>query len=348
MAMETRRPSAADGLHQRRIGQTTLWITEIGFGTGSLGGLFAPISDEQGRQTIREALSLGLSYVDTSPFYGYGRSEHIVGDVLRESKADVVLSTKVGRLLEPYWGSEPEREGWIDPQPFTPRYDYSYDGIMRSVAESRQRLGLSRIDMLFVHDIGTMNHGANNAIYWEQLADGGYRALAELKQAGLVGAIGLGVNEWQVLTDALKLGDWDAFLLAQRYTLLEQEALSPLMDACVKRGTSVIVGGVFNGGLLVGGSRWNYRPAPDNVLAHRAALDAFCTERGVLLQAAAIQMPLAHPAVCCVLAGGTSPHEVRQFIDWSRTTIDDAFWLDLASSGLLRVSTPLPGGFVAT
>jgi len=346
MTIEAAPPPA---IHRRRIGRTDLHISEIGFGTGSLGGLFAPISDEQGRATIREALSLGITYVDTSPFYGYGRSEHILGDVLRERKADVVLSTKVGRLLEPYWGDESEREGWIDPQPFTPRYDYSYDGVMRSVADSRHRLGLSRIDMLFVHDIGTMNHGADqNAIYWKQLAEGGYRALSELKAAGLIKAIGLGVNEWSVLVDALALADWDAFLLAQRYTLLEQEALSPLMDACLKRGTSIIIGGVFNGGLLVGGGRWNYRPAPDDVLSHRDALVAFCSERGVPLAAAAVQMPLAHPAVCCVLAGGTSTDQVRQFIDWSRTDIADAFWNDLAHSDLLRVGTPLPGGFTAT
>ena len=336
-------------IHRRRIGRTNLHVSEIGFGTGSLGGLFAPISDEQGRATIREALSLGITSFDTSPFYGYGRSEHILGDVLREQGADVVLSTKVGRLLEPYWGDEREREGWIDPQPFTPRYDYSYDGVMRSVTDSRQRLGLSRIDMLFVHDIGTMNHGAGqNAIHWKQLEEGGYRALSELKAAGLVKAIGVGVNEWPVLVDALALADWDVFLLAQRYTLLEQEALSPLMDACLKRGTSIIIGGVFNGGLLVGGGRWNYRPAPDDVLSHRDALIAFCRERGVPLAAAAVQMPLAHPAVCCVLAGATSTDQVRQFIDWSRTEIPDAFWQDLAQSGLLRVGTSLPGGYTAT
>jgi D-threo-aldose 1-dehydrogenase len=146
--------------------------------------------------------------------------------------------------------------------------------------------------------------------------------------------------------DALALGDWDAFLLAQRYTLLEQTSL-PLLEACTNRGTSVIVGGVFNGGLLVGGGRWNYAPAPEHILARTRQLEAFCTERGVPLPAAAIQMPLAHPAVCCVLAGGTSPEEVHQFLGWSRIDIPGAFWRDLANSGLLAPGTPLPGNVVA-
>lgn len=333
---------------RREVGRSGLSVTQIGFGTGSLAGLFAAVSDEQARATIREALQLGIGYMDTAPFYGYGRSEHLLGAVLRETGADVVLSTKVGRLLDRYTGRETEREGWIDPLPFTARYDYSYDGIMRSVDDSRQRLGRGKIDMLFVHDIGTMNHGAEqNAIYWKQLAEGGYRALTELKAAGVVRAIGIGVNEWPVLLDALALGDWDAFLLAQRYTLLEQEALTPLLDRCVERGTSIIIGGVFNGGLLVGGDRWNYREAPDEVRLHLKALSDFCAEQGVALAAAAVQMPLAHPAVCCVLAGGTAPQEVLQFIEWSRTNIPQQFWQDLATSGLLRSKTPLSGGIQA-
>jgi D-threo-aldose 1-dehydrogenase len=338
-----------DVLAQRRVGRTELLVTEIGFGTGSLGGLFTAIPEAQGRASIGEALRLGIGYVDTSPFYGYGRSEHLVGDVLRETRAQIVLSTKVGRLLEPYRGAETERDGWVDPLPFSPRYDYSYDGILRSVEDSRQRLGRTQIDMLLVHDIGTMNHGVEqNAIYWRQLAEGGYKALRELKAAGVVKAIGLGVNEWQVLADALELGEWDAFLLAQRYTLLEQTSLHPLLDTCAVRGTSIIVGGVFNGGLLVGGGRWNYAPAPPHILERTKSLAAFCAQRGVPLPAAAIQMPLAHPAVCCVLAGGTSPQEVRQFIDWSRIEIPASFWRDLSGSGFLVAGTPLPENIAAS
>lgn len=338
----------AGELTSRRVGRTGLLISEIGLGTGSLGGLFAATSDEGGRETIRESLRVGIRYIDTSPFYGFGRSEHLVGEVLREAGAAVVLSTKVGRLLEPYWGNDAEREGWVSPQPFSPRYDYTYDGIMRSVADSRQRLGRSQIDMLLVHDIGTMNHGAEQGeLYWRQLAEGGYRALCELKLAGHVQAIGLGVNEWQVLEKALRLGEWDVFLLAQRYTLLEQNALTPLMKTCFERGTSIIVGGVFNGGLIVGGDRWNYRPAPESVVRHLDTLNAFCTSHAVPLAAAAVQMPLAHPAVCCVLAGGTAPHEIQQFLQWSRLDIPEAFWEDLAGSGLLREGTPLPGGLAA-
>jgi D-threo-aldose 1-dehydrogenase len=339
---------AAIEIPRRQVGRTKLSVTEIGFGTGSLGGLFTAVPEAQGRDAIRAALAAGIRYIDTAPFYGHGKSEHLVGQVLREATADVVLSTKVGRLLTPYRGTETSRDGWIDPLPFEARYDYSYDGIMRSVADSWQRLGRAAIDIVYVHDIGTMNHGADgNKVYWRQLADGGYRALSELRSAGTVKAIGLGVNEWQVLGDALEIGDWDVFLLAQRYTLIEQHSLK-LMEACRDRSTSVVGGGVFNGGALMGTGIWNYGNAPANILRRVDELVAFCVERRVPIGAAAIQMPLAHPAVCSVLCGSTSSGELEQFLAWSQLAIPAAFWRDLAGSNLLAPGTVLPAGYVAS
>jgi len=328
---------------RRSVGGTDLKVTELGLGTGSLAGLFVDVPEAQGMATISRALDAGVGYVDTSPFYGFGRAEHLTGNVLREQGTGIVLSTKVGRLLTPYAGSETERAGWVKPLRFEPHYDYSYEGIMRSVADSRQRLGLTRLDIVYVHDIGTMNHGAEgNRRYWGQLADGGYRALRQLRDSGEVGAIGLGVNEVDVLMDALELGDWDVFLVAGRYTLLDQTALTPLMQQCVRRRTSIVIGGVFNSGALIGNGLWNYAAAPRSVLDRVEKLSAFCRDRSVPLAAAALQMPLAHPAVCSVLAGSKSPAEFDQVLAWSRTVISRQFWSDLALSGLLRAGTPLP------
>jgi D-threo-aldose 1-dehydrogenase len=333
---------------RRRFGKTDLTVTEIGLGTGTIAGLFSDVPEAQGMATIRRALEAGIGYVDTSPFYGFGKAEHVTGNVLRGAEPGIVLSTKVGRLLRPYAGTETERAGWVHPLPFEPHYDYSYDGIMRSVADSRQRLGLTRIDILYVHDIGTMNHGVEgNRHYWGQLRDGGYRALRELRDSGAVKAIGLGVNETDVLMDALELGDWDVFLVAGRYTLLDQSALSPLLAQCVSRGTSIVIGGVFNSGALVGNGLWNYAAAPQPVLERVGKLAAFCRERNVPLAAAALQMPLAHPVVCSVLAGSKSPEELDQVLGWAKAPIAREFWSDLARSGLLAAGTPLPFEMVA-
>ena len=338
----------ATDVRKHRVSRTNLFVTEIGFGAAAAAGMFEGVSDEQCRETVRAALDAGLGYIDTSPLYGYGKSEHLVGDVLRHRRTGFVLSSKVGRLLEPYCGTQARRGPWVDPLCFEPHYDYSYDGIMRSFADSQQRLGLGRIDILYVHDIGTMTHGVGaNRTYWKQLADGGYRALRELKAAGLVGAIGMGVNEWEVLMDAVDIGDWDVFLLAGRYTLLDQVALSPLLGHCLERGISVVIGGPFNGGALMGTGRWNYSAAPAGILERVARLTQFCRDRQVHIGAAAVQMPLAHPAVVSVLCGPKSPAELSEVLDWSREAIPDGFWSDLAGAAVLAPGTPLPGGAVA-
>ncbi|MFK4809439.1 aldo/keto reductase [Devosia sp. ZW T5_3] len=331
-------------IEKRQIGRTGLEITTLGLGCASLAGIFTDVPADQAQATISHALDVGINYVDTAPQYGYGRSEHLVGDVLRERRTGTVLSTKVGRKLKPVTGwSEPHN--WVNPLPFDQVYDYSYDGVMRSYEDSLQRLGMNGVDILYVHDIGTATHGIEgNKPLWKQLETGGYRALRELRDSGAVKAIGLGVNEWQVLMDAFALGDWDVFLLAGRYTLLEQTSLSPFMTTCLERGASVVIGGPFNSGILVGGSTFNYAKAPQAIVDRVKALETVCQDFGVALPAAALQFPLTHPAVCNVLPGPKSPEELDGILKWWDAKIPDALWVELANQGLLAVGTPIPGG----
>ncbi len=221
---------------------------------------------------------------------------------------------------------------------------------MRSFEDSLQRLGLSKIDILLIHDIGTATHGVEgNKQHWHALAEGGYRALTELKSKGLISAIGLGVNEWPVLMDALALGDWDVFLLANRYTMLEQQSLDPFLSTCAKRGTSLIAAGPFAGGILAGTNIFGpdtgaYDRTPPEVMERVKKLEVVCMEFGVPLGAAAVQFALAHPVVCSVLTGPKSPEELRGVLDWWKMTIPSGFWEALANRRLLAKGTPLPGG----
>ena len=332
---------------KRRVGSTALQITTLGLGGASLAGIFSAVPADQARATVSHALDSGLTYLDTAPQYGLGRSEHLVGDVLRTRRADAIVSTKVGRLLKPVSPARQDKGNWIDPLPFDQLYDYSYAGVMRSFEDSLQRLGVDSVDILYVHDIGTATHGVEaNRTYWQQLADGGYRALRELRDSGVVSAIGLGVNEWEVLMDAFALGDWDVFLLAGRYTLLEQTALAPFMTTCAERGASVVVGGPFNSGILVGGDKFNYARAPEAVVARVKAIEAVCDSFGVPLPAAALQFPLTHPVVCNVLPGPRSPAELDGILEWWDIVIPGELWTTLAAQGLLAPGTPIPGGVV--
>lgn len=328
---------------KRRVGTTDLEMTALGLGGATLAGIFAHVPYEQARATVAHALAAGITYVDTAPQYGLGRSEHIMGEVVREANPRPVISTKVGRLLRPTAPAQQDKGNWVDPLPFNQHYDYSYDAVMRSFEDSLQRLGLDRVDIVYVHDIGTATHGVEgNKPLWKQLETGGYKALRELRDGGVIKAIGLGVNEWEVLMDAFVLGDWDVFLLAGRYTLLEQTSLDPFMTTCVKRGASVVVGGPFNSGILVGGETFNYAKAPEAVVKRVKAIEAVCRDFGVPLPAAALQFPLTHPAVCNVLPGPRSPAELDGILDWWHTPIPAALWSALAEKGLLAEGTPVP------
>ncbi len=341
---------------KRRVGKTNLEIAELGIGTATLPGqLGTDIPEANARGMLNAAVAEGVGYFDTAPMYGFGMSEHYVGDALRFHQEGRVLSTKVGRLLRPVRTDADRKMGnpWVRSFPFEHVYDYSYDAIMRSYEDSLQRLGLAKVDIVLVHDIGTTTHGVEgNKPHWKALADGGYRALNELKKNGDVAAIGLGVNEWPVLMDALTLGDWDVFLLANRYTLLEQEVLDPFLSTLVKRGTSLIAAGPFAGGILAGTDIFGpdtgvYQKAPPEVIDRVTKLQAACKEFGIPLGAAALQFATAHPAVCSVLTGPKSPDELKGILGWWNTKIPQGFWQALADRKLVAKGTPLPGGLVA-
>lgn len=327
-------------MEKRPIGKTALSIDVLGLGCAPLGGNFVDLDYAQAEDLIRTAKDSGIGYFDTAPWYGFGRSERVVGDVLRGS--DYVLSDKVGRLLKPGAVPNPGDYGMVEPLPFHVVYDYGYDGVMRAFEDSLQRLGLERIDILLAHDIGTFQHGDENAGHFRDLAEGGYRALDELRRSGAVKAIGLGVNENQVCLDALQVGEWDVFLLAGRYTLLEQTALDDLFPACEASGTSIICGGPFNSGVLVGREMWNYSKAPSEVVEKARALGDVADAYAIPLGAAALQFPLGHGIVSSVIPGPRDAGELVQIIDWLNTDIPDAFWQELQGSGLISETAPLP------
>ena len=331
---------SSDPFPRRRAGTAGLSVPILGFGCAPLGGLYAPVDPAEASAAVERALDAGITYFDTAPFYGFGRSERLIGDRLRGR--GYLLSTKAGRLLRPGAHPSPEALGWPDPLPFHPVYDYTYDGIMRSFEDSLQRLGLARIDMLFAHDIGAMTHGDGHEAHFADLRDGGCRALDALRSSGTVRGIGIGVNEVAVCRAVLDLGDWDVFLLAGRYTLLEQDPLDDLLPECLARGTSIIAGGPYNSGILAGGETWNYASAPESILERVRELRQAACDHAVPLPAAALQFPLAHPAVVSVIPGMRTPAELADTLAWTRTRIPAEFWSDLKSRGLLRRDSPVP------
>jgi len=329
---------------KRRVGRTALHVTSLGLGTATMGGSRIQVTREEGEAMVRAAWDAGVRYVDTAPFYGVGAAEHRVGDAMRDKRRDAwVLSTKVGRLLRPGVPQGGVTDGRMAPMPFHVAYDYSRDGIMRSVEDSYQRLGLAKIDILFAHDIGVYQHGAEgNPPHMKALRESGYRALEELKRSGTIGAIGIGVNEKEVLIEAMEFGDWDAFLLAGRYTLLEQGPLDDLLPMCVRRGTSIVVGGPLNSGILAGRDTWNYATAPAAIAARVKRIEAVCDAHRVPLPAAALQFPLAHPAVCAVIPGPRTAAEFNANLGLLATSIPPTLWSDLRSAGLLHPEAPTP------
>lgn len=327
-------------MDKRQVGQTALEIDVLGLGGAPLGGNFVDLGYAQAEELVRAAKELGIGYFDTAPWYGFGRSERVIGDVLRGS--DYILSDKVGRLLAPGPVDDPSEFGMVDPLPFHVVYDYGYDGIMRAFEDNLQRLGLDRIDILLAHDIGAFQHGDANERHFGDLANGGYRAMDELRSAGLVKAIGLGVNENQVCLDALEIGNWDVFLLAGRYTLLEQTALDALFPACRKAGTSIICGGPFNSGILAGRDMWNYSKAPQDVVIKARALGDVADAFGVPLPAAALQFPLGDEIVSSVIPGPRDTGELRQIVEWFNAPIPSGFWSALKEKGLMEASAAVP------
>ncbi len=326
----------------RPLGQTALKVTTLGLGGATLGGNLAHLTDADAKILILEAFDSGIRYFDTAPFYGYGRSERLVGDELRGLDG-WVLSTKVGRRLRPRQGPQDPDDAWRRPLPFEPYFDYSYDGVMRSYEDSLQRLGLNHIDILYVHDIDTFTHGPEEQPKRHAEAmEGAAKALDELRRSGAVKAIGIGVNQAQPIADALDHMKWDCFLLAGRYTLLEQEPLDTLLPAVEKHGATIVVGGPFNSGILAGRETWNYAKAPDEVMSRVKEIARICDAYNVPLGAAALQFPLAHPVVSSIIPGPRSVEELNQILEWWKVEIPGSLWSDLKNDKLIAANAPVP------
>lgn len=338
-------------LAKHSLGKTSLQVSELGFGGASVGNLYQAISDEKAGKTLRAAIASGINVFDTAPRYGLGLSERRIGDALRNLSAqDYVLSTKVGRILTPEPNAKVNeiRYGFETPMPFEAHYDYSYDGIMRSYFDSLQRLGLAKIDVLLVHDLGADTHQNQDNYYYEQFKSSGYKALEQLRQQGLVKAVGLGVNETQICERVMELGQFDCFLLAGRYSLLEQGALTSFLPKCAEHGASIILGGPYNSGILATGVSgpstplYNYEAAPAHIIHRVAKIEDVCRQYEVTLAAAALQFPLAHPCVASVIPGLSSDSLVYKTTELLTQSIPAEFWVELQQQGLLNTLAPLP------
>lgn len=336
--------------HWQRIDNGGIDFTELGFGTAPLGNLYRAISDEDAHATLEKAWDIGCRYYDTAPLYGLGLSETRLNRFLRTKKRDdYVLSTKVGRLLQV---CPPEQRTGIGKFFDTPNrrevYDYSHDGVMRSVEHSLERLGADRIDILFAHDLDIFNHGSKEACdaRIDEFMASGYKALLSLRDQGVIKAFGAGINEWQPAQNMAERGDFDLFLLAGRYTLLEQEALNSFLPLCEQRGIGIVLGGPYNSGILATGPRpgafFNYDPAPQEIIERVARIEAICTKHGVALIEAALRFPLHHPSVVSVIPGGQSAGEVANNAANLNADIPAALWADLKTADLLRDDAPTP------
>ena len=318
-------------------------FTQLGFGTAPLGNLYSALSEKQVTDVLDAMWKAGHRYIDTAPLYGLGLSETRLNHFLRDKKrSDYVLSTKVGRLLEVCPPSQRTGIGkFFDCPSRREVYDYSYDGVMRSFSASLERLGVDSVDILFAHDLDIFTHRtpAVRDAYLKTFLESGYKALVKLREEKVIKAIGAGVNEWQVCETLAKAGDFDLFLLAGRYTLLEQESLESFLPLCEERGIGIVLGGVYNSGILAVGAKkgamYNYDPAPKAILDKVSAIEAVCRKHKVKLPEAALQFPLTHPAVVSVIPGATSPAQVAFNLKTVSKKIPKALWKDLKAAGLM-------------
>jgi D-threo-aldose 1-dehydrogenase len=336
----------------RRLGRTDVRLTELGFGGAPLGDIFEKIPEKTARATVEAAYGCGIGYFDTSPWYGHGLSEHRLGHVLRAKvRASFVLSTKVGRV----YAASPDRTDtapWVGGLPFVPRFDYGRDGIRRSFEDSLQRLGLARVDLLIIHDLDFLHHETEEGVArrLDEL-EGGWKALADMRSAGVIRGIGAGINETGMIPRFLARFDIDFFLIAMPYNLLTQEAVEEL-PMCEERGVGVVIGAPFASGILATGARknamFNYAPADARVLEKARRLAEVCRRHGVPLAAAALQFPLGHRSVAAVIPGAVSPAQVRRNVAFARHPIPGELWDELKAEGLViaeaQTPSPVSGG----
>ncbi len=318
------------------LGRTPLTVTRFGLGTAPLAGLFEAVSEPNALQVIEHAWEAGLRFYDTAPLYGHGLAEQRLGRVLRERpRGEFTLATKVGRLLRADAPPEPG-QAFRDTPPVNPVFDFTYDGVMRSFEESLGRLGLDRVDVLHIHDPDD---------HYDQALRGAYRALDQLRTEGVIKAVGAGMNQAEMLARFAREADFDCFLLAGRYSLLDQVALKDLLPLCVERGIAIIAGGVYNSGILADpkpGAHYNYQTAPADLVKRAQRIREVCARHGMPLKAAAVQFPLGHPAVTCVVVGCRSAAQLDESIQMFETEIPAELWEDLKRERLLPEDAPTP------
>lgn len=332
---------------KRPLGRTGIEVTTMSFGATIIGNFLNPVSDQTARELVDQAWDLGIRYFDTAPLYGHGLSELRLGELLSaHDRQDYVLGTKAGRVLTPADPSTVDSGLWAEPAPFSASFDYSYDGIMRSVEDSLARLGTDHIDIAYMHDVDRYTHGDQQPEMFRKALDEGFGALVKLREEGVAGAIGFGVNEADVCLAAVKEADADCVLLAGRYTLLEQEPLDDLLPLCEERGIGVVLGGVYNSGILATGptqrSKFNYAPAPEAVKERVRRIQAVCKRHNVPLPAAALQFAAAHPAVASICLGSRSLDQQRNSAALLSLAIPPELWEDLRAERLLRPDAPVP------
>jgi len=339
-----------DPTERRQVGHSGLWVTRLGLGGASIGGLFEAVDAADAIRTVDRAWELGVRYFDTAPLYGYGASERRMGLALGSRPRDAyVLSTKVGRLIRPTDQIPPdadidrqELDGrddafYIGAGPVRPVFEYSRDGVERSIEESLERLGVGRIDIALIHDPD--NH-------WAAAIGQAYPALHRMREQGVIGAIGVGMNRSAMLARFVREGDFNVVMLAGRYTLLDQDGLSELLPLCLEKGVGVLIAGVMNSGLLAAprpGAHFNYVPAPGAIVERARRLEAVCARHGVPLRTAAVQFPLAHPAVVALVAGVRTVAHLDEYPAMLRAPIPVELWAELRRDGLLAPDAPTPG-----
>lgn len=315
----------------RPLGRTGLPLTELGLGCAAIANLFAPVARDTAMATLQTAWDNGMRYFDTAPFYGHGLSERRAGDFLQAQDRDAfVLSTKVGKLLRPVPQAKVPFHGFVDPLRFAVDFDYSRDAILRSFDFSLARLGLNRIDLLYVHDLERAALGDSYDGHFRVFMDDGWKALEELKSAGVIAGWGLGSNEVPAILAVMRRVQIDALLLAGRYTLLDRTAATELMPLCLDQGVGVVIGGVFNSGILatgpVPGSHFDYAPPSADIVARVTGMQAHATAQGATLAGAALQFALQHPAVASVLIGSARPASLTRNVAEMTPALPAAIW----------------------
>ena len=343
---------AASALPRRVLGRTELEVSILGFGTAPLGDLFVRLPDDTAIATVERAFALGVNLLDSSPLYGRGLAEHRCGTALRRVRRDdIVVCTKVGRWMNPFQVPA-EDSGFVSGQPHRAIFDYSYDGVMRSVEQSLLRLGTDRIDLLLIHDVDVWTHG-KDAIEqrFREAMSGAYVALDKLRGEGVIKGIGVGVNEAEMCVRFAKAGSFDTMLLAGRYSLLEQPALTEFLPLAQQQRIGVMLGGVFNSGILatgaVSGAKYNYRDASPEVLEKVAKIERVCAAHQVALPTAALHFALGHPAVASLVLGGQTPQEVERNVAALSSRVPAALWSDLKTEHLLDANAPVPSSVPA-